>query len=187
IGGEADGTLLHCPIDKAEWRIFYVFDIGEADGLNLSPRSGIQIGVAKIGTAEVGASQVGAGEIGSGEVGILQIGVGEVGVGERGSAEVFGLQIAEGEAGAVENTAAQIGGIHVAAIQLATLEADSKEKCVVRLNANKRDAVMVQLLHGIDAAAIAAFALRRINDLPCLVVALHGSDAGFGEIENHGD
>ena len=46
---------------------------------------------------------------------------------------------------------------------------------------------MVQLLHGLEAPAASTFALRGVDHLPCLVVALFHSVTGLVKIKEHGN
>ena len=60
-------------------------------------------------------------------------------------------------------------------------EAESLKKGGGDVDAGKGDVVGVEFLESLDAAAAATFALGSVDDLPCLVVALLDTRAGFAE------
>src|SRR5260370_3230100 len=90
-----------------------------------------------------------------------------------------------------------MGGTQVAVAQICRGEIGTRETRTREMNPLQKGAgnidpdqgcaVGVQLLESFDAAAIPAFPLRGVDDLPSLVMFLLETVAGLGEIEDHRD
>ena len=71
--------------------------------------------------------------------------------------------------------------------QLRPVELHVLQERLGEIHANQGDAVGVELIERVDAAAAAALALGGVDHLPSLVMLLLPPLAGFGEIEDDGD
>src|SRR5258708_8152932 len=106
-------------------------------------------------------------EIALPKISVVQVGIGKIGGGKIAVAEVRSAEI----------------GTH----QTGTLKMDALKKCAGDIHADKRNAIGVEFLKCFHAAAAAAFPLRRVDNLPGLIVFLLEPVAGFRKIENNGD
>src|ERR1700749_1737041 len=66
-------------------------------------------------------------------------------------------------------------------------EVNALQKCGRSINTDKRHFVGIQFLERFDATAAATLALRRVDDLPRLVVTLFDAIARFAEVEDDAD
>lgn len=61
------------------------------------------------------------------------------------------------------------------------------QKRAGHVDADQRNAIVVEFLKRLDAPSAAAFSLRRVDDLPRLIVFLLETVAGFGKVEDDGN
>ncbi len=57
------------------------------------------------------------------------------------------------------------------------------QECFRYIYSHKRNVILIQFLQRIQPAAIATFSLRGVDHLPCLIVFLFKTVAGFRKIE----
>ena len=79
----------------------------------------------------------------------------------------------------------QIGGFQIASQQVSSIQPDALQERPGCLETDQGLVIVIQFLESFDAASTAAFSLRGINYLPCLIMFLFAAVAGFREIENH--
>src|SRR5260370_32793107 len=89
--------------------------------------------------------------------------------------------------GGTQVAVAQIWSGEIGARETRTREMNPLQKGAGNIDPDQGCAVGVQLLGSFDAAAIPAFSLRGVDDLPCLLMFLLEPVAGLAEIEDHGD
>ena len=64
---------------------------------------------------------------------------------------------------------------------------DALQECAGGIDADQGNAIMVEFLEGLDAAAASTFTLRGVDDLPGLIVFLFAAIAGFSEVKDDGE
>src|SRR6266404_1213176 len=89
--------------------------------------------------------------------------------------------------GGTQVAVAQVCRGEIGARQARPREMNPLQKGAGNIDPDQGCAVGVELLQSFDAAAIPAFPLRGVDDLPSLVMFLLETVAGLSEIEDHGD
>ena len=102
-------------------------------------------------------------------------------------AKICGLQVGVGKIGEVEPAVAKISRIEVGTHQARPLQIDALKKCARYVDADEGNAVLIEFLERFATPAAAAFSLRSVYDLPCLIMLLLDPVAGFGKVEDHRD
>ena len=141
----------------------------------------------RVGGGEVGAVEFRAGEIGADEVGVARLALESTVLARSLPRKFAEVEIGVMRSSRAQGAAAQIGGAEVGAEKICVFEMDTLQKCGGSINAHEGNFVGVQFLKRLDAAAAAAFALRSVDDLPGLVVALLDAITGFAEAEDDAD
>src|SRR6266436_689817 len=111
----------------------------------------------------------------------------EMGIVQIALPKINGSQVGVGKIGEGKIAVAEVRAAEIGTHQTGTLKMDALKKCAGDIHADKRNTIGVEFLKCFHAAAAAAFPLRRVDNLPGLIVFLLKPVAGFRKIENNGD